>query len=81
VSHIRSSLQEPVYHPAAWTAGAVWLGGAGGGLEGPARGLYPETCRRLQSAEVAGLRLRYRRPSELGKCVLDTLLDVELLAR
>src|SRR5881394_2285606 len=69
------------YHPAPGaTRGAVWVGGAGGGLEGPARGLYPEACRRLQREGVAGLRLHYRRPNDLEQCVLDTLLGVEFLA-
>jgi dienelactone hydrolase len=73
---------ETRYHAAAGAeAGAVWVGGAGGGLDGPARGLYPEACRRLQAAGIAGLRLHYRRPNELEECVLDTLLGVEFLVR
>lgn len=72
---------ETRYHPAPGaTRGAVCVGGAGGGLEGPARGLYPEACRRLQREGVAGLRLHYRRPNDLEQCVLDTLLGVEFLA-
>lgn len=70
------------YHPAlAGTLGVVWVGGAGGGLDGPARGLYPEACRRLQQVRVAGLRLHYRYPNHLEECVLDTLLGVEFLAK
>ncbi len=61
--------------------GAVWVGGAGGGLDGPARGLYPAASRRLQREGVAGLRLHYRHPNHLQECVLDTLLGVELLAQ
>ena len=61
--------------------GVVWVGGAGGGLDGPARGLYPEACQRLQAASVAGLRLHYRKPNELRDCVLDTLAGVAFLAR
>jgi alpha-beta hydrolase superfamily lysophospholipase len=69
------------YHPAEGSAGGVvWVGGAGGGLDGPARGLYPAVCRRLQWQGVAGLRLHYRRPNDLEECVLDTLLGVEFLA-
>ncbi len=75
---------ETRYHPASngpsRRLGAVWVGGAGGGLDGPARGLYPEACRRLQRVGVAGLRLHYRYPNELQECVLDTLLGVEFLA-
>src|SRR3712207_5545631 len=50
------------YHPVTANAptkelGVVWVGGAGGGLDGPARGLYVEAAERLQAAGVAGLRL------------------------
>ncbi len=70
------------YHPVeGGTRGVLWVGGAGGGLDGPARGLYPAACGRLQRERVAGLRLHYRRPNELEACVLDTLLGVEFLAR
>ncbi|HEU4754035.1 MAG TPA: alpha/beta hydrolase [Armatimonadota bacterium] len=69
------------YHPAPGAvAGVVWVGGAGGGLDGPARGLYPEACRRLQRQGIAGLRLHYRMPNYLEDCVLDTLLGAEFLA-
>jgi hypothetical protein len=59
--------------------GVVWVGGAGGGLDGPARGLYPAACERLQERGVAGLRLHYRRPNELVDCILDTLCGVAFL--
>jgi len=68
------------YHPApAGTAGVVWVGGAVGGLDGPARGFYPAACQRLQAEGVAGLRLHYRKPNYLEDCVLDTLVGVEFL--
>ncbi len=75
------------YHPASVKVlgtrdlGVVWVGGAGGGLDGPARGLYPEACERLQKRGVAGLRLHYRLPNELTKCVLDTLVGIDFLAQ
>lgn len=59
---------------------AIWVGGAGGGLDGPARGLYPAACEQLLTQKVAGLRLDYRYPNQLEECVLDTLLGVEFLA-
>ncbi|MDB6112904.1 MAG: phospholipase [Pedosphaera sp.] len=71
----------PVPRGEAIAGAAVWVGGAGGGLDGPARGLYPEACRRLQHQGVAGLRLDYRFPGNLKECVLDTLLGVEFLSR
>ena len=61
--------------------GAIWVGGAGGGLDGPACGSYPEACRRLQQAGVAGLRLHYPHPNHLDECVLDTLVGIDFLAR
>ena len=73
-----------IYHPVddgvEAIGGAVWVGGAGGGLDGPARGLYPEACRRLAPLGVAGLRLDYRRPNDLPECVLDTLAGLQFLA-
>ena len=73
-----------IYHRAAEGAGAVggavWVGGAGGGLNGPARGLYPEACRRLATLGVGGLRLDYRLPNDLPECVLDTLAGLQFLA-
>jgi hypothetical protein len=75
---------ETRFHPAAentpLSGGVVWVGGSGGGLDGPARGLYPAACQQLQRKGVAGLRLHYRFPNDLPECVLDTLLGVKFLA-
>ena len=73
------------YHPAGNDAsrrnqGVIWLSGAGGGLDGPARRLYPEASQRLQEAGIASLRLDYRRPDDLPACVLDALCGVAFLA-
>lgn len=69
------------YHAAPGAAKAVvWVGGAGGGLDGPARGLYPTLARDLAAHHgIASLRLHYRRPNDLEECVLDTLLGAEWL--
>ena len=74
------------FHPAPENSagkglGVVWVGGAGGGLDGPARGLYPAASEQLQQRGIASLRLHYRRPNELRDCVLDTLAGVAFLAR
>jgi len=63
--------------PAA--AGIVWVGGAGGGLEGPAGGMYPRLAGRLVPAGLASLLLDYRFPSLYGGCVLDTLAGIAYL--
>ena len=75
------------FHPAtggvsgAKQLGVVWVGGAGGGLDGPARGLYPAASEQLQQRGIASVRLHYRQPNELVNCVLDTLAGVAFLAR
>lgn len=61
--------------------GVVWVGGAGGGLDGPARGLYPAASERLQEVGIASLRLHYRRPNDLENCILDTLAGVAFLVK
>ena len=68
-------------HPAPNGAPAVvWVGGSGGGLDGPAGGMYPRLAGRLTAQGIASLRLHYRRPNELEDCVMDTLIGVEYLA-
>ena len=73
------------YHPAAPSSprrnqGVIWLSGARGGLDGPARALYPEASRRLQTAGIASLRLDYRSPADLPGSVLDALCGVAFFA-
>ena len=60
-------------------AAVLWVFGAGGGLGGPAGGLYPRLARRLAGDGVASLELAYRRPGDLPHCVLDVLLGVAYL--
>lgn len=73
------------FHPARGSGarrdqGVIWLSGAGGGLDGPARRLYPEASARLQQVGIASLRLDYRRPNDLPASVLDALCGVAFLA-
>ena len=49
----------------------LWVFGAGGGLGGPAGGVYPRLARQLAGDGVASLELAYRRPADLENCVLD----------
>jgi hypothetical protein len=55
-------------------AAVVWVFGAGGGLGGPAGGVYARLGRQLVADGVASLEVAYRRPGDLAECVLDTLL-------
>jgi pimeloyl-ACP methyl ester carboxylesterase len=64
-------------HAAPGSRGAVvWVGGAGGGLDGPAGGLYLRMAGRLAREGISSLRLDYRRPNFLLDCILDTLAGV-----
>jgi dienelactone hydrolase len=60
-------------------AAVVWVFGTGGGLGGPAHGVYTRVGRRLLGADVTSLEVAYRRPGDLAQCVLDTLLGVAYL--
>ena len=61
------------------TVGIVWVFGAGGGLGGPAGGLYTRLAKQLQPEEITSLRLDYRHPGQLTPCVLDTLAGMYVL--
>jgi alpha-beta hydrolase superfamily lysophospholipase len=68
-----------ILHPCASDPGAVvYVGGAFGGFEGPANGLYGRLAERLRG-DVSGLRLHYRQPGEFEECVLDVLAGVSFL--
>ncbi len=55
------------------------VGGAGGGIHGPA-GIYEVLAESLLHEGVVGLRLDYRRPNHLGECVADVLAALEHLS-
>ena len=57
----------------------LWVFGAGGGLGGPAGGLYARLASRLVSDGIASLELDYRRAGDLASCVLDVLVGLGYL--
>src|SRR5687768_3444189 len=61
------------------TVGAVFVGGAGGGWDSPAHGLYDRLCVSLPAAGIAALRVRYRKPNQLPECTLDVLAGLVFL--
>ena len=68
-----------VLHPVEGARGAmVMVGGAGGGIAGPA-GIYEELATRLQDEGATALRLEYRTPNHLDECIYDLLAGVEAL--
>jgi pimeloyl-ACP methyl ester carboxylesterase len=62
-----------LHRAAAGNAGVVWIFGAGGGLGGPAGGIYERLARQLQPEGITSLQVDYRRPAHMDLCVEDTL--------
>lgn len=66
-----------------WTgegdAAIIWVFGAGGGLGGPAGGLYSRLGLQFVTAGVTSLELDYRRPAHLPDCTLDVLIGIAWL--
>ncbi len=70
-----------LFHPTqTMDAAVVWVWGAGGGVTGPAGGIYVRLAEKLAAKGIASLRLDYRLPNDLYECVLDTLAGVTLLS-
>jgi alpha/beta superfamily hydrolase len=71
---------EGMLHPVEGGTGAViCVGGAMGGIEGPADSLYARLPQILSQAQVTVLRLNYRHPNEFDECVVDVLAGCSLL--
>ncbi len=74
-----------IFHPALpggvpGPAAVIWVGGAGGGLVGPAGGLYADMADVLRRYGISSLRLHYREPNHLEACVIDVLVALAWLA-
>ncbi|HEX6031283.1 MAG TPA: dienelactone hydrolase family protein [Tepidiformaceae bacterium] len=73
-------LIEGLLHPIEGGTGAVvCVGGAMGGLDGPADRLYARLPGLLAAAGVTVLRIEYRQPNNFEECVLDTLAACSFL--
>ncbi|MBM3140097.1 MAG: alpha/beta hydrolase [Chloroflexi bacterium] len=67
-------------HPCEGQTGcAVFLGGAGGGVKGPANGVYVRLASELVADGVSSVRVQYRQPGEFEECVLDALAACSFL--
>jgi alpha/beta superfamily hydrolase len=60
-------------------AAVLWVFGAGGGLGGPAGGVYTRLGQRLRPRGITSLELAYRHPGRLQDCVQDVLLGLDWL--
>jgi pimeloyl-ACP methyl ester carboxylesterase len=59
----------------------LMMGGAMGGLLGPANGLYHELGEQFAAEGIATIRIGYRKPNDLDRCVHDVIATAELAAR
>ena len=66
-------------HRAEGDTAVLYVFGAGGGLGGPAGGMYERMAGRLQPLGVTSLQLDYRRPGRLDDCIEDVLAGLEYL--
>lgn len=67
-------------HPCEGKTGCVvFVGGAAGGIDGPANQVYLRLSRDLVGQGVTSLRVQYRQPGEFVECVLDTLVACAFL--
>jgi pimeloyl-ACP methyl ester carboxylesterase len=64
------------HHPAEGESAILWVFGAGGGLGGPAGGLYTRLGAQFQETGTASLELDYRRPGYLRDCIVDVLVGL-----
>ena len=61
------------------TGCAIFLGGAAGGVRGPANQVYERIGEALVAAGVTSLRVEYREPGEFEECVVDALAGASFL--
>jgi alpha/beta superfamily hydrolase len=61
------------------TGCVIFIGGAGGGVEGPANKVYVRLSQSLLDRGVTSLRVAYRKPGEFQECVLDALAACSFL--
>jgi dienelactone hydrolase len=60
----------------------VVMGGGGmGGLLGPAGGLYHDLGQQLAARGIGTIRVGYRKPNDLARCVLDVAAAADLATR
>ena len=75
--HIKTIVHHDPKKPAH--RGVIWVGGARGGLDGPAKGLYKALGKDLAPG-ITSLRIDYREAGVLTECVMDTLAGVSFLS-
>ena len=59
----------------------LMCGGAMGGVLGPAEGLYFDLAETFAAAGIGSVRIGYRTPNDLGRCLHDMAAAADLCAR
>jgi dienelactone hydrolase len=59
----------------------VMSGGGMGGLLGPAHGLYHDLGQQFAAQGIGTMRVGYRKPNDLGRCVVDVAAAADLAVR
>jgi dienelactone hydrolase len=78
--HTDAGIIHARYHEAPFSdAAVVWMFGSGGGLGGPAGGMYTRLAKQLVEHGIGSLRVDYREPGDLVSSVLDILVSVHVL--
>ena len=67
-------------HEALGDTAVLYVFGSGGGLGGPAGGIYERMAIKFQPLGVTSLQLDYRRPGHFEDCVDDVLFGIEYLS-
>lgn len=67
--------------PAECDTAVIMLGGAMGGLLGPAEGLFHDLGVEFAAQGIGTWRVSYRAPNDFGRCVHDALAVADLAAR
>jgi alpha/beta superfamily hydrolase len=75
----RGEIQGLLHPVEGGTSAVICVGGAMGGLDGPADKLYARLPALLSAAGITVLRLNYREPNKLEECVLDVLAGVSFM--
>ena len=59
----------------------IMCGGAMGGLLGPADGLFPDLGETFAEQGIGTIRVGYRRPNDLDRCVMDVAAAADVSGR
>jgi fermentation-respiration switch protein FrsA (DUF1100 family) len=63
----------------AGDAAVLWVFGAGGGLGGPAGGLYSRLGQQLRRRDVLSVELAWRQPARMTPCIADVMAGLDWL--